>query len=113
MTLEIRTDSRYVERGVAVWRREWRRRAWYHKPTRALFVRHADLWYDIDRLLQARGEPNTVVMKVKAHATLEDVKSGLAVELDVWGNSALDCVAKLALRCTGGMSLPAAHAWHG
>ena len=111
--LEIRTDSRYVERGVAVWRHEWRRRAWYHKPARALYIPNADLWHDIDRMLGARGEQNVVIVKVKAHASIEDVKVGLAEEIDVWGNCGADCVAKLAQRCTDGLPILAAHVWHG
>ena len=56
---------------------------------------NADLWVAVDNLLEARqreGVP-VVVSKVKGHAEVQDVVSGLVEPQDKYGNDAADTLA--------------------
>jgi ribonuclease HI len=107
--LEIRTDSRYVVMGATVWRHAWRRCAWRWKPSRDIVVANADLWHRIDRLLTYVDRPPVMFTKVKAHAGLPDVAAGLTEELDVWGNTAADWLAKFAADVARHIDIPVPH----
>ena len=52
--IHIRTDSKYVQLGVRIWRDEWRAKAWYKKPQQGIEIEHADLWQKADDLLSQR-----------------------------------------------------------
>ena len=85
--LEVRADSQYVVQGVAN-RAQWRRNAWYSKPSLARRIPNADLWFRLDKRLRSEGRPEVVVKKVRGHAGPGHLADGTATSIDVWGNAA-------------------------
>ena len=82
--------------GATVHRLDWRAKAWFRSVTTALPITHADMWREVDRLLDAR-EPDTVeVVWRKAHALRRHVAAGLTTDLDAWGNTGGDHLAAIA-----------------
>ena len=45
-TVEVYTDSTYVQRGVTEWLKGWKAKGW---PTR---IKNQDLWQELDKLLE-------------------------------------------------------------
>jgi len=56
-------------------------------------IANADLWIELDALLESRPHSSVVFTKVKAHATLADVQKGLITPFDRSGNIAADALA--------------------
>jgi len=110
--LEVRSDSRYVVDGVNRDLPQWRGRAWYRSPAKAMYISNADLWFQVERELASGREPVRVVW-VSGHGTMQDVSAGKVSELDVWGNAGADWVAQWAARHCNSMRLECQHAWHG
>ena len=94
--IEIRTDSKYVELGVKVWRKEWRKKAWYKSVSMVNEIDHVDLWQKVDALLRQRSDEEVKVRWVKGHALPRHIKMGLTTEENVWGNNGADALAGLA-----------------
>ena len=84
--VEIRTDSRYVMRGVDNIA-SLRRRGW-------LEVDNGDLWERLDGILLKRDANSVSFVKVKGHATWSDVRSGAVEWSDKRGNDAADVLAR-------------------
>eukprot|EP00660_Eupelagonema_oceanica_P019406 gene19406-biopygen43710 len=42
--VHIRTDSKYVQLGIELWRHQWRAKGWYQKALKNQEIDHADLW---------------------------------------------------------------------
>ena len=84
----MRSDSAYVVDGCNLHRRFWRRSGWRG-------VDNADLWVEVDRLLETRQRDGTPVRisKVKGHAKVQDVLSGRVQPTDKFGNDAADALA--------------------
>ena len=88
--VEVRTDSQYVHEGVCLHRARWRRNMWAKKGRK---IPNADLWRQLDELLEAR-EPQSVKMtKVRGHIAAQDVLQGQASLQDKQGNDAADALA--------------------
>ena len=88
--VEVRTDSQYVHEGVCLHRARWRRNMWAKKGRK---IPNADLWRQLDDLLEAR-EPQSVQMtKVRGHIAAQDVLQGQASLQDKQGNDAADALA--------------------
>ena len=98
--LRIITDSMYVHLGVTETRHRWRQQAWLDSSTQGRFVRHADLWRKLDRLLCQRPKHSVVTQWTKGHARPAHVREGLTTELDTWGNTGADGLAGKAAECT-------------
>ena len=64
--VEITTDSQYVLQGATLWLAKWKRRHWWKKH-RA--IRNADLWIELDALLERH---TTDWIWTKGHAAHED-----------------------------------------
>jgi len=47
-TVEVYTDSQYVQKGISEWMRDWKRRGWLTADKKP--VKNADLWRELDRL---------------------------------------------------------------
>ena len=88
--VEIRTDSAYVHDGIKKHRFAWRARAWTTKRRK---VRNADLWAAIDEILTSRPHGAVELVKVKGHATAEDVRRGRVALEDKQGNDEADTLA--------------------
>ena len=88
--VEIRTDSKYVMRGVTQLA-AWRRRGW-------LEVDNGDLWEALDGLLRGRDQGSVAFVKVKGHAKWSDVHSGAVSFADKRGNDAADVLARRGAR---------------
>eukprot|EP00973_Karenia_brevis_P077843 10817282-Karenia_brevis.AAC.1 len=67
--VEVRTDSTYVLNGICKYRSAWRRASWKRgqRP-----VSNADLWQELDTLLEKRAPDAYRLVKVKGHSTVED-----------------------------------------
>ncbi len=94
--LSIRTDSEYVANGATVNRLDWRARAWFRRPADALPIYHADMWREVDTLLDARAPATVEVVWRKAHGLRTHVYAGLTTDLDVYGNCGSDHLAAIA-----------------
>jgi ribonuclease HI len=110
--LSVRSDSKYVVGGATEWRKRWRRRAWYSRPWKAQFVPHADLCWEIDRILENGDRDPVQARWVKGHATRGDVEKGTSTLLDAWGNAGADTIAGMAVALSE-YDLPVGcpHAW--
>eukprot|EP00973_Karenia_brevis_P057831 8050453-Karenia_brevis.AAC.1 len=82
--LEIRTDSKYVMRGVRKMNR--RQRSWLEVP-------NGDLWHECDQLLDSRPTHEVVFTKVKGHSKWRDVRRGTVQMEDKIGNDMADALA--------------------
>jgi ribonuclease HI len=91
--IHIRTDSKYVELGVNLWRLRWRQKAWYSRTQKATEFDHADLWQRVDNLLEQRKPGQVRVSWVKGHALPRHIKQAMTTELDIWGNNQADELA--------------------
>eukprot|EP00660_Eupelagonema_oceanica_P003793 gene3793-biopygen16983 len=96
--LSIRTDCRYVQMGVTEGRLKWRARAWFRRPLDCQLIEHADLWQEIDRMLEIRGPGHDTTQWCKGHGLESHIRQGLTSELDVWGNCGSDYLAGVAAR---------------
>ena len=85
--LEVRSDSQYCCSGAWAWE-SWCAHGWRGE--------NKDLWALFSEAMRARGAVATVFVKVKGHATVEDVTRGRVLEADEHGNDGAD-----ALACTG------------
>jgi ribonuclease HI len=47
-TVEVFTDSQYVQKGISEWLRDWKRRGWRTADKKP--VKNQDLWQELDRL---------------------------------------------------------------
>ena len=56
-------------------------------------VRHADIWSQLDNLLDQRRADSFLVTKIKGHATRDDVLTGHVSIEDKLGNDAADALA--------------------
>lgn len=81
--LDIRTDSEYVQKGVALWR-SWHGSGWAGE--------HCDLWGLLAAELNSRANPVSVSW-VKGHAKMIDVQRGRTTLLDKDGNDGADALA--------------------
>ena len=91
--VHIKTDSRYVQLGVTLWRHKWRSKAWYKKARELKEVDHADLWQKADNLLGQRDPDDVKFSWVKGHALPRHIKWELTTEQDIWGNNESDALA--------------------
>lgn len=48
--ISITTDSKYVQQGITLWIKQWKRRGW--KTSDGNEVKNLDLWMELDRLAQ-------------------------------------------------------------
>ena len=87
--LEVRTDSQYVVNGATSWQR-WQNGGWQGD--------NADLWSRLLVVMQQRGADDVKIVKVKGHATREDVRRGRVAEEDKTGNDGADELAVAAAR---------------
>jgi len=87
--LEVRTDSQYVVNGAVSWQR-WQNGGWRGD--------NADLWSRLLEEMQQRGAGDVRIVKVKGHATREDVRRGRVEEADKTGNDGADELAVAAAR---------------
>ena len=84
--LIIRSDSAYVVNGCNLHLATWKRQGWRK-------VDHADLWKQVDYLLNTRLSGSVIIQKLKGHATERDVQTGRVTRCDKEGN---DCADRLA-----------------
>lgn len=84
--VEIRTDSKYVLRGVETFSK-LRRHGW-------LDTENGDLWQQLDSLLEARDRNSVVFVKVEGHSKWSDVAAGKVSYADKQGNDAADALAR-------------------
>ena len=109
--VQVRTDSMYVRSGVMEYRKKWRRRAWYGKPTMAKRLPHADLWFKVDRAVERKRTQIATVQWVKGHASVQDTATGRTTELNAWGNAAADSLAGHAAQQTLRLQESRPHHW--
>ena len=88
--IHIKTDSRYVQLGIEIWRHQWRSKAWFKKVQSLQEIEHADLWQRADNLLGRRDPDDVKITWVKGHALPRHISRGMTTELDIWGNCAAD-----------------------
>eukprot|EP00662_Eupelagonemidae_sp_cell21_P057470 gene57470-biopygen47187 len=91
--IHIRTDSKYVQLGVEIWRHQWRSKAWFKKPQMALEIDHADLWQRLDNMLARRPKGEVKISWVKGHALPRHIRWEMTTEQDIWGNNWADTLA--------------------
>jgi ribonuclease HI len=66
--VEIVTDSEYVAKGISQWLPKWKRQGWQRSEGRGLKpVRNADLWQELDRLLDGHQVRVTHVLGHHGH----------------------------------------------
>ena len=99
--MRVVTDSMYVHMGVLQWRHTWRANAWISSVPDARLRDHADLWRQVDAIIQSRPEGHVVTQWCKGHALPRHLSRGpddpgLTTELNIWGNTAADGLAGLA-----------------
>ena len=94
--IEIRTDSKYVQLGVQVWRKKWRSKAWYKRVKMLEEVEHVDLWQRVDNIIEQKPEGHVKVTWVKGHALPKHIALGLTTEENIWGNNGADALAGAA-----------------
>jgi len=87
--LEVKTDSQYVVNGATSWQR-WQQGGWQGD--------HADLWSRLLVEMRRHGADGARIVKVKGHATREDVRRGRVAEADKTGNDGADELAVAAAR---------------
>ena len=102
--------TNYVVQGVANIA-QWRRNAWFSKPTQAKRVPNADLWFRLDRELRKEGYHRVEVRKVVGHAGPTHLAEGKAERIDVWGNGGADWIAQYASRHCNELPIMCRHAW--
>ena len=56
-------------------------------------MKHADLWKEMDVLMQSRLRDAFRMLKVKGHSTLEHVRKGIVTMEDKIGNDQADTLA--------------------
>jgi len=95
--VDIRTDSKYVYDGATKNRFKWRSASWRGKRRQ---IANAELWIQLDGLLESRTPGSVRFTKVKAHTTQRDVSAGAITEFDRAGNEAADALA-VAGACRG------------
>ena len=95
--LSIRTDCRIVASGCTIWRHQWKAAAWFRAALKAQTIPHADLWREIDFLLEGRNHPCDVRW-VKGHSLPRHVWQGATTEVDSWGNHEVDGMATEQIR---------------
>ena len=88
--LGIRTDSRYALTGALEHRHKWRQARWMGKRQ---LLPNADLWAELDGLLEERPACQISFSKIRVHATHKDVRDGLVSSADFAGNAAADSLA--------------------
>ena len=88
--VEIRSDSRYVTDGINIHIHRWKAQGWHQRRRE---ISNADLWQKIYGLMQERSAESVRVVKVKGHATVEDVEAGRSSPFDKHGNDAADTLA--------------------
>ena len=88
--VEVRSDSAYVVNGIARHSGKWRDERWQRKR---LMLSHADLWAQMADIFQSRQAGSIKVVKVKGHATWEDVLKGSVAPADKHGNDQADNLA--------------------
>eukprot|EP00662_Eupelagonemidae_sp_cell21_P057525 gene57525-biopygen70186 len=94
----VMTDSMYVHMGIEGWRFDWRAKAWFKSPMKAIEMDNADLWKEIDRRIENRDQGSVLTKWCKAHALRRHVHAGLTSDLNVWGNNHADALAGAAAR---------------
>ena len=94
--IEVRTDSKYVQLGVEIWRHLFRKKAWYQSVEKVKEIDHADLWQKIDNLLQSRKTWEVEITWVKGHALPRHINMGLTTEENIWWNNWADELAGAA-----------------
>ena len=57
---------------------------------------HAALWFELSLLLRAKPPGHVLFTKVQGHATNDQVRRGVVIQLDKDGNDAADSLATLA-----------------
>ena len=88
--VEVRTDSKYVYDGVSQHRAKWRKNNWTIKGRK---MRNADLWAQLDHILEARPVESVQITKIRGHTTTHDVFQGTVTLHDKEGNDAADALA--------------------
>ena len=88
--LDVRTDSKYVIDGATKHRFQWRRAGWVSRRRQ---IANAELWVELDDILESRPAGDVLFTKVKAHCTNKDVQDGVVSKDDFIGNAAADALA--------------------
>eukprot|EP00973_Karenia_brevis_P052414 7282465-Karenia_brevis.AAC.1 len=96
--LEIRSDSQYVVNGFNKHMDRWRQSGWCNgsRP-----VSNVDIWQELDTALHQRSDGSVRVVKVKGHASWEDVSTGKVTFADKCGNDKADELAVLGAALHG------------
>eukprot|EP00662_Eupelagonemidae_sp_cell21_P057979 gene57979-biopygen82314 len=94
----VMTDSMYVHMGITGWRFNWRARAWFRSPLTAEEMHNADLWKEVDRIVEQSAPHRFLTRWCKAHALVRHVNAGLTTDRDIYGNNFADVLAGDAAR---------------
>eukprot|EP00666_Eupelagonemidae_sp_cell4sb_P011072 gene11072-6650_t len=93
--LEIRSDSKHVVNGVHKSLDTWRRHGWRKKHLASHEIANAELWQQLDALLQAH--PDSQLVWVKGHTSDAQVAAGHVTPVNHVGNDAADHLATLGV----------------
>eukprot|EP00662_Eupelagonemidae_sp_cell21_P057538 gene57538-biopygen39787 len=91
----VRSDCKYVVDGVNFGRKAWRAKAWFRRPLEGRLIKNADLWKELDQLLELREAPFEVKW-TKGHPLPRHVREQVTTELDSYGNVGADFLAGVA-----------------
>ncbi len=84
--VHVKSDSTYVINGCTRHLSAWKALHWQK-------VHNADLWKELDALLENRLTESFLITKVKGHASVSDVRRGKVKFEDTIGNDAADALA--------------------
>eukprot|EP00662_Eupelagonemidae_sp_cell21_P057186 gene57186-biopygen88313 len=91
----VRSDCKYVVDGVKLGRKTWRAKAWFRRPLEGRLIANADLWKEIDQVLELR-EAAFEVKWTKGHPLPRHVREQVTTEIDSYGNVGADFLAGVA-----------------
>ena len=93
--IHVKSDCRYVVDGFNTFRQKWKSNAWMDKPLEGIPVKHADLWREVDCLMQNRVNPCSVAW-TKGHPLPKHLSANQTTEIDAFGNIGADFLAGAA-----------------
>eukprot|EP00662_Eupelagonemidae_sp_cell21_P057788 gene57788-biopygen78169 len=82
----VRSDCKYVVDGVNFGRKSWRAKAWFQRPLEGRLIANADLWKEVDQLMELR-ETAFEVKWTKGHPLPHHVRDEVSTELDAFGTT--------------------------
>eukprot|EP00662_Eupelagonemidae_sp_cell21_P057711 gene57711-biopygen89454 len=91
----VRSDCKYVVDGVNFGRKSWRAKAWFQRPLEGRLIANADLWKEVDQLMELR-ETAFEVKWTKGHPLPRHVRDEVSTEMDAFGNVGADYLAGVA-----------------